>query len=508
MKHVGLNVAADPLFTVSYTGVSGGLVICVADDQGIHSSQNEQDSRLMAIASKVPMLEPADSAECKHYVKTAFELSEKYDTPILIRLSTRVSHSQSLVQLSERQDISLREYAKDTAKRVMMPAMAISRHKYVERRLDDMRDFAEQCEFNTIEKKSKKIGVITAGIAYQYAKEAFPEASFLKLGLINPLPEKLIKDFASQVEQLYVIEELEPVIENHCKAIGLNIHGKDILPRTGEYNSGMIRKAVFGEQIETHNIEEDIPGRPPVMCVGCPHRGVFYLLKKLRFIVSGDIGCYTLGALAPLNSMDLCVCMGASIGMAHGIEKARGDSFRKKTVAVIGDSTFIHSGITGLIDIVYNKGNSTVIILDNSITAMTGHQDNPATGYTIKSEPTKSLDLVGLCKAIGVNRVTIADPFDLSGFEKILKEETQADEPSVIIARRPCALLKGVRYPGALRINENCVTCKSCLGLGCPAISVKDSKVTIDATQCVGCGLCLKVCKFNAIGGIKDESIN
>ncbi len=501
MKHVGLNVAADPLYSASYTGVGGGLVICVADDQGIHSSQNEQDSRLVAISAKVPMLEPSDSAECKSYVKEAFELSERFDTPILIRLSTRISHSQSLVLQDERQEHELKEYKKDISKHVMMPAMAIERHKFVERRLFDMGQFAEGCGLNTIEKKSKKIGVISSGIAYQYAKEAFPDASFLKLGIINPLPTQLIKDFAAGVEQLYVIEELEPVIENHCKVIGVKVIGKDILPKTGEYSAGLIRRAVFGEKAEVYSTEGNVPGRPPVMCVGCPHRGVFYVLKKLGLIVSGDIGCYTLGALQPLNSMDFCVCMGASVGMAHGIEKARGEEFRKKTVAVIGDSTFIHSGITGLIDIVYNGGTSTVIILDNSITAMTGHQDNPATGVNIKGEPTKQVNLEWLCKAIGINRVEIADPFDLDGFEKVLRKEVEADEPSVIIAKRPCALLKGVTYSGALEINDNCKNCKACLRLGCPAISQKEDRVVIDATQCNGCGLCVEVCKFNAIGG-------
>lgn len=502
MKHVGLNVAADPLYTASYTGVGGGLVVCVADDQGMHSSQNEQDSRLIAISSKVPMLEPSDSNECKEYVEKAYELSEKYDTPMFIRLSTRVSHSQSLVEIGERLEHTPKEYVKDTAKHVMMPAMAMKRHYYVEKRLEDMRKLAEDCEFNTIEKNSKKIGVISAGIAYQYAKEAFPDASFLKLGLINPLPSKLIKDFAESVEKLYVIEELEPVIENHCKTLSIEVSGKDILPNIGEFSVSQIKKAVFGEITETFETGEEIPNRPPVMCAGCPHRGAFYVMKKLGLIVSGDIGCYTLGALPPIASMDMCVCMGASVGMAHGIEKAMGSEFGKKVVAVIGDSTFIHSGVNGLIDIAYNKGNSTVVILDNSITGMTGHQDNPTTGLTIKGEPTKSVDLVKLCKAIGIDRVVVADPFDLEGFEKVLKEETSVDEASVIIAQRPCALLKNVKFEGAQMINENCKNCKMCMKLGCPAISVIDGNVVINQTQCVGCKLCLKVCKFNAIGGV------
>ena len=430
MKHVGLNVAADPLYTASYTGVGGGLVICVADDQGMHSSQNEQDSRLIAISSKVPMLEPSDSEECKRYVKKEYELSEKYDTPVLIRLSTRVSHSQSLVSEQPREEYCPKEYVKDTAKRVMMPAMAMKRHHYVEKRMNDLRELAEDCEYNTVEINSNKIGVISAGIAYQYAKEAFGgEASFLKLGMINPLPSKLIKDFAEKMEKVYVIEELEPVIENHCRMLGINVIGKDILPNIGEFSVGQIKKAVFGESAQTYAPQEEIPVRPPVMCPGCPHRGTFYVMKKLGLIVSGDIGCYTLGALAPLGSMDMCVCMGASIGMAHGIEKARGREMAQKTVAVIGDSTFIHSGITGLVDIAYNKGTSTVVILDNSITGMTGHQDNPATGFTIKGEPTKAVDLAALCKAVGIERVVVADPFDLENFERILKEETGQTSP-------------------------------------------------------------------------------
>ncbi len=499
MKHVGLNVASDPLYTASYTGVGGGLVVCVADDQGMHSSQNEQDSRLIAISAKVPMLEPADSGECKEYVKKAFELSEKYDTPIMIRLSTRISHSQSLVELGEREPHTSKEYVKDMAKNVMMPAMAMKRHHFVEKRLDDMRLFAEHCEFNTIEKNNSKTGVICSGIAYQYAKEVLPDASFLKLGMINPLPSKLIRDFAASVERVFVIEELEPVIENHCKIIGIKVEGKSLLPNIGEFSVAQIKKALLGEETDVFTSDEIIPNRPPVMCAGCPHRGTFYVLKKLGLIVSGDIGCYTLGALPPTSAMDMCVCMGASIGMAHGAEKAKGRAFGKKVVSVIGDSTFIHSGITGLIDIVYNKGNSTVLILDNSITGMTGHQNNPTTGYTIKGEPTKSVDLVKLCHAIGIDRVVVADPFDIEGFERVIKEETNADEPSVVIAQRPCALLKNAKLSEPLKINDSCKSCKMCLKLGCPAISVKNSRVVIDKTLCVGCGLCVKVCKFNAI---------
>ncbi|MDR0405916.1 MAG: indolepyruvate ferredoxin oxidoreductase subunit alpha [Clostridiales bacterium] len=501
MKHVGLNVAADPLFTASYTGVNGGLVVCVADDQGMHSSQNEQDSRLTAIAAKVPMLEPADSAECKAYVKRAYELSEQYDTPVLLRLSTRISHSQSLVESEERVTPPRGAYVKDAAKYVMMPAMAMKRRHYVEKRLDDMRAFAEDCEFNRIERNSAEVGVIAAGIAYQYAKEVFPDASFLKIGMIHPLPSDLIRQFAASVKKVYVVEELDPVIENHCKVLGIEVIGKEIFPNIGEFNAAQLQRAVYGGAVDSYRIEEPIPGRPPVMCAGCPHRGTFYVLKKLGLVVSGDIGCYTLGALPPTASMDVCVCMGASVGMAHGMEKAGGEIFTKKTVAVIGDSTFIHSGVTGLINMAYNKGGGTVIVLDNSITGMTGHQDNPLTGLTIKGEPTRSVDLVKLCEAIGIERVVVADPFDLDGFERVVREETASDAPSVIIARRPCALLKNVKYGGAFAVNNACKNCKACMKLGCPAISAKAGGVAIDAAQCNGCGLCTRVCKFGAIGG-------
>ena len=499
MKHVGLNVAADPLFTASYTGVNGGLVICVADDQGMHSSQNEQDSRLVAISSKVPMLEPSDSEECRTYTAKAFELSEKYDTPILLRLSTRISHSQSPVTPGEYTEVELKAYTKDAAKYVMMPAMAIKRHEYVEKRLDDMRALAEDCEFNTIERGSSSIGVISAGIAYRYAQEAFPDASFLKLGMLNPLPSKLISDFAKSVDKLYVIEELEPVIENHCKTLGLNPVGKSILPNMGEFSAAQIKKAVYGTEAEIMQPDEALPGRPPVMCAGCPHRGTYYAIKKLGLTVSGDIGCYTLGALAPLASIDACVCMGASVSMAHGLEMARGRDFASKTVAVIGDSTFMHSGITGLADIVYNNGTSTVLILDNSITGMTGHQQNPTTGLNIKNEPAGKIDLETLCRAIGVERVSVVDPFDLDGLDKLLREETAAQQPSVIIVRRPCALLKGVKHGNPLKINDSCKNCKMCMKIGCPAISIKNDRPSIDATACVGCGLCTKICPFGAI---------
>lgn len=500
MKHVGLNVAADPLFTVSYTGVNGGLVIMVADDPGMHSSQNEQDSRCYAKGAKVPMLEPSDSQECKDFVKKAFEVSEKYDTPVIVRLSTRISHSQSIVEISDRSEYKLKDYVKDPAKYVMMPAMARPRHVEVEKRMAALKELSNTDEFNKIEWGNKEIGVITSGIAYQYAREAFGDVSYLKLGMVYPLPDKLIKEFASQVKTLYIIEELDPFIEEYVKTLGINAIGKEKLPIIGEYSANLIREKIFGQKVESKSVtDEQIPVRPPVMCPGCPHRGMYYVLRKLKLTVSGDIGCYTLGALPPTQSMDTCVCMGASIGGALGMEKARGAEFGKKTVAVIGDSTFIHSGITGLIDVVYNKGNSTVIILDNSITGMTGHQHNPTTGFTIKGEPTKQVDLVKLCNAIGIDRVRVVDPFDIKEFEKAVKEETQADEPSVIISQRPCALLKHVKFEGPIRINiEKCKKCKMCLSVGCPAIVDKGDHIEVNEALCVGCMLCTKVCNFNA----------
>jgi len=501
MKHVGLNVAADPLFTVSYTGVNGGLVICVADDPGMHSSQNEQDSRHYARAAKVPMLEPADSQECKDFIIKALELSEEFDTPVILRLTTRISHSQSLVELGERHENPPKPYRKDPDKYVMMPAMAKKRHVFVEQRMKALSDYAEQTELNRIIWGSRDIGVITSGISFQYSREAFGDASFLKLGMVHPLPEKLIAEFASQVKTLYVIEELDPLIEEFVKQRGISCVGKDKLPVTGEYSAELMRSRVLGIDRETNSaISENIPVRPPVLCPGCPHRGVFYTLKKNRLTVSGDIGCYTLGSLSPLESMDTCVCMGASISVVHGMEKAEGKEPHGKSVAVIGDSTFIHSGITGLIDIVYNKGASTVIILDNSITGMTGHQHNPATGYTIKGEPTRQVDLAKLCQAIGVDRVRVCDPFNLDEFDRVLKEEISANEPSVIIAQRPCALLKTVKYKGVVKVNaDKCKYCKVCMRLGCPAIVDNGSGIVINDALCVGCDLCTKVCRFGAL---------
>lgn len=504
-KHVGLNVMADPIFTASYTGVNAGLVICVADDPGMHSSQNEQDSRHYAKASKIMMLEPSDSSECKEFTKQAFSLSERFDTPVFIRLTTRVSHSQSLVDIFSPDHVNLKPYEKNAAKYVMMPANAIKRHVDVEERMNKIREFAEKTDLNKVEMHSDEIGVITSGAAFMYAKEALGDnASYLKIGMPYPLPERLILNFAARVKKLYVIEELDPVIEEHCKSLGLEVIGKEAFTLLGEYSVNMIKKAVLGvDEPETAKSDINIPVRPPVMCAGCPHRGTFYVLKKLGLTVSGDIGCYTLGAAAPLSTIDTCVCMGASVSAAHGMAKARGKEFNKKLVSVIGDSTFIHSGITGLIDIVYNKGANTVIILDNSITGMTGHQDNPTTGKTIRGEATKQVDLMLLCKAVGVDSVRIADPFDVKNFEKTVKEEIEKDEPSVIIAQRPCALLKKVKYTGHCVITDKCRNCKQCLKAGCPAISVKDGKPVIEPTQCNGCTLCTNICPFGAI--VKEE---
>ncbi len=501
MKHVGLNVAADPLFTVSYTGVNGGLVIFVADDPGMHSSQNEQDTRMIARGAKVPVLEPSDSSECKNFTKEAFQISEDFDTPVIVRLTTRVSHSQGLVDLGEKESYELKPYVKNIAKYVMMPGMAKKRHPLVEERMIKLSEFAETSPLNRVEWGDKKVGIITSGISYEYAKEAFGGVSYLKLGMVHPLPEKLIRDFAKEVETLYVIEELDPVIENECLKMGIRVIGKSRLPLEGEYSASLLREKLLGQKAEkSNNITAEAPARPPVLCAGCPHRGTFYVLKKLKLNVSGDIGCYTLGAQAPLESVDTTVCMGASVGVAHGMEKARGKEMARKTVAVIGDSTFIHSGITGLIDIVYNKGTSTVIILDNSITGMTGHQDNPTTGFTIKKEPTRQVDLVKLCQAVGIDRVRVCDPYNLEEFERIVKEETAVDEPSVIIAQRPCALLKNVKHYPPLSINrDKCTKCRMCMRLGCPAIVDRGNHIEINSTLCVGCDLCTKVCRFGAI---------
>mgnify|MGYP005783354983 FL=1 len=508
MKHVGLNVAADPLYTASYTGVNGGLVIAVADDPGMHSSQNEQDSRHHAIASKIPMLEPADSAECLAFTKRAFELSEEYDTPFFIRLCTRISHSRSLVETTDRVEPPLKEYVKNPAKNVMMPAMARGRHVFVEKRMKALAEFAEFCDLNRTEYYDTSIGIIASGASYQYAKEALGEnASYLKLGMVNPLPVKLIEDFAAKCDKVYVVEELDDIIETHCRKFGISVIGKELFPLTGELSQAIVAEKILGEEKQTLSLKDEIPVRPPVMCCGCPHRGLFYALKRENVFVSGDIGCYTLGSQPPLSAIDTCVCMGASVSGLHGFNTARGAEQAKKAVAVIGDSTFIHSGITSLIDIAYNKGISTIVILDNSITGMTGHQQNPTTGYTIKGDPTAAVSLEKLVQAVGIHRVRVVDPYDLKETQKALKEELAVEEPSVIIARRPCALLKYVKHKPSLKVDrEKCRSCKACLRIGCPAISMKDGKAVIDHTQCVGCGLCEDLCKFGAIvGGEADK---
>ncbi|MCD7828551.1 MAG: indolepyruvate ferredoxin oxidoreductase subunit alpha [Clostridiales bacterium] len=502
MKHVGLNVAADPLFTASYTGINGGMMLAVADDPGMHSSQNEQDSRHYAEAAKIMMLEPADSRECLEYTKKAFELSEKFDTPVILRLTTRVAHSRGLVNLSDRADIPLKKYEKNPQKYVMMPAYAIPKHVAVENRTLEELKFCETDDINTVEYYDKKIGVITSGNCYNYAKEALGEnASYLKLGCLFPLPEKKILEFAENCDEIYVIEELDPYIENHCKKLGVKVQGKDLFTLQGEYSQRLVEKVVLGKEREFSSLDAQIPGRPPVLCAGCPHRGLFYTLKKEGVAVSGDIGCYTLGALQPLDAMDTCICMGASISSLHGRNKANPEN-AKKSVAVIGDSTFIHSGITGLIDIAYNNSASTVIILDNSITGMTGHQENPTTGKNIKGDPATAVDIVALAHSIGIKRVTVVDPYNLEETENAIHTELQIDEPSLIISRRPCALLKYVKHNPPLNVDtEKCRGCKMCMKIGCPAISMKNGKASIDFTQCVGCGVCTQMCKFDAITG-------
>ena len=504
MKHVGLNVAADPLYTASYTGVNGGLVIAVADDQGMHSSQNEQDSRHHAIASKVPMLEPSDSAEVKEFVKTAFEISEDFDTPVIVRMSTRVAHSQSIVDLEDRANDGLKEYVKNPQKYVMMPAYARGKHVFVEERTNKLVEYAESSSLNRTEiSETAEFGVITNGAAYQFAKEALGDkASYLKLGMVNPMPVELIRNFAAKYEKIYIIEELDGIIEQHCRNIGVtNVQGKEIFSCIGEIQQSVIAEKLLGEKKEFVALEDNIPVRPPVMCAGCPHRGMYYALKKLGITVSGDIGCYTLGACAPLDALDTTICMGASISGLHGFNKARGAEAEHKSVAVIGDSTFMHSGITGLVNIAYNASNSTVIILDNSITGMTGHQQNPTTGKNLKGDPAAAVNLEELCRAVGIKRVVVVDPYNLAECEAALKEELAADEPSVIISRRPCALLKYVKHNAPLKVNsDKCVGCKMCMKLGCPAISMRDGKAVIDHTQCVGCGICQELCKIGAIG--------
>lgn len=501
MKHVGLNVAADPLFTCSYTGVNAGMVICVADDAGMHSSQNEQDSRHYAAAAKIPMLEPSDSAEACEFVKKAYGLSEEYDTPVIVKMCTRVAHSQSIVETGKREEGKQHPYEKNIAKYVMMPGNAIRRHPVVEERTRRLAEYANTCGFNRVEMGDTKLGIITSSTSYQYVKEVFgDEACILKLGMIYPLPEQLILDFAAKVDKLAIVEELDPVIEDHCKKLGLTVTGKEALPLEGEYSQNLVAEKLGKETPAYKSLEENLPGRPPVMCAGCPHRGLFYILSKNKCTVLGDIGCYTLGAVAPLSAMEMTLCMGASISSIHGFNKALGAESEGKTVAVIGDSTFMHSGMTGLANIAYNQSNSTVIILDNSITGMTGHQQNPTTGYNIKGDPAGKIDLESLCRAMGFERVAVIDPYNLEECDRVIKEELAADEPSVIISRRPCALLKYVKHKPPIRaLEDKCAGCKSCMRLGCPAISMKNQKVVIDNTLCVGCGVCEQLCKFDAL---------
>ena len=501
MKHVGLNVAADPMFTMSYTGVNGGLVIGVADDAGMHSSQNEQDSRRYAIAAKLPMLEPSDSAEALAFTKLAFSLSEVFDTPVLLKMCTRVAHSQSIVEPAARVMPAERPYEKDIAKYVMMPANARKKHPVVEARTQKLMQWAENAPINRVELGGTKLGIITSSTSYQYVKEVFGDSvSVLKLGMIWPLPEQLIRSFAEKVDKLVVVEELDPIVEEHCKAMGLTVSGKDILPMIGEFSQNLLAEALGQSVPAGKMLEEAIPPRPPVMCAGCPHRGLFHVLKKNKCTVLGDIGCYTLGAAAPLAAIDSVLCMGASISSIHGYNKALDGAAAGKTVAVIGDSTFVHSGMTSLANVAYNQSDSTVIILDNSITGMTGHQQNPATGYNIKGEPAGRIDLEALCRAMGFERVRVVDPYDLKQCDAAVKEELAAAAPSVIISRRPCALLKKVRHKLPLWVDEEkCVGCKACMQIGCPAISIHDGKAKIDTTQCVGCGVCQQLCRLGAL---------
>ena len=501
MKHVGLNVAADPLFTISYTGVNAGMVIGVADDAGMHSSQNEQDSRHYAMAAKIPMLEPSDSAEALAFTKLAYELSEQFDTPVLMKMCTRISHSQSVVETGDRVEV-LKEYTKDIPKYVMMPGNAKKRHPVVEARTRALVEYAETADINRIEPGScNAIGFITSSTSYQYVKEVFGnQYPVLKLGMIWPMPEKKICDFAASVEKLVVVEELDGFIEAHCKNLGITCEGKNAFSCIDELSQNKVACAM-GTTVETGSaLDTAIPPRPPVMCAGCPHRGLFYTLKKNKVTVLGDIGCYTLGAVAPLQAVDTVICMGASVSGIHGFCKSQNGAADQKTVAVIGDSTFMHSGITGLVNMAYNESNATVIIVDNSITGMTGHQQNPTTGFNLKGDPCAKIDLESLCHAVGIKRVRVIDPYNLEQCDSVLKEELAAEEPSVIISRRPCALLKYVKHKAPLAVDsKKCVGCKACMKIGCPAISIIDGKAKVDATQCVGCGVCEQLCKFGAL---------
>ena len=503
MKHVGLNVAADPLFTISYTGVNAGMVICVADDPGMHSSQNEQDSRHYAIAAKLPMLEPSDASEALEFTKLAYEISERFDTAVLLKMCTRIAHCQSVVETSDRAQIPDKPYEKNIEKYIMMPGMAKKRHPIVEKRTADLTQWAETSFVNRIEKGSDTSkGIIASSTSYDYVKEVCGDKyPVLKLGMVNPLPVKLIRDFASTVDEVIVVEELDGIIEAHCCLIGVKVKGKELFGNIDELLPNKVAEKLGVPVPQGEKLDDQIPARPPVMCAGCPHRGLYYILKKNRLTVLGDIGCYTLGATAPLKATDTTICMGASVSGLHGFNKAGAAGLAGKTVAVIGDSTFMHSGITGLVNIAYNESASTVIILDNSTTGMTGHQQNPTTGFNLKGDPCTKIDLESLCRSIGIRRVRVVDPYNLGECDKAIKEEVGCNEPSVIISRRPCALLKTVKHPGPISVNsEKCIGCKACMNIGCPAISIVEKKAVIDSTQCVGCSVCSQLCRQNAIG--------
>ena len=503
MKHVGLNVAADPLYTMSYTGVNAGLVIGVADDPGMHSSQNEQDSRHHAIASKVPMLEPSDADEARKFAAMAFEISEKFDTPVLYKMCTRVAHSQSITEPADRTVPEHKTYEKTISKYVMAPANAIKRHPFVEQRMKDLEKWSETSGVNRLEKADSKTGIITSSTSYQYVKEVLGDSvNILKLGMVNPLPADMIRKFADGLEKIIVVEELDPIIETFVRGLGLKceIHGKDMFPICGEFSQNLVA-AAFGKEVHSgKKLDTAIPVRPPIMCAGCPHRGMFYALNKLKVTVFGDIGCYTLGSVAPLSAMDVTLCMGASFSGLHGWNKAGGTENEKKSVAVIGDSTFMHSGMTGLATIAYNQSNSTVIVLDNSITGMTGHQQNPTTGKNLYGDPAGRVDLEALARAMGINRVRVVDPYNIAECETAVREELEVSEPSLIISRRPCALLKEVKHNPPLVVDQDkCKSCKMCMKIGCPAIAMKNGKAKIDTTLCVGCGVCSQMCKFGAL---------
>lgn len=505
MKHVGINVAADPLYTAAYTGVRGGLVLVVADDPGMYSSQNEQDSRMVARAAMVPIVEPSDSAEAKEFMKYAYDLSEKYDTPVILRSTTRLSHSQGLVELEERVEPFDIPYERDMAKYVMMPGNAIKRHVVVEARMKQMAEDANSFPINRVEYNDLSVGFITNGIAYQYVKEAMPQASVLKLGLLNPLPRKLIEEFASKVDKLYIFEELEPVVEEQVKSWGIKkAVGKEIFTVQGEYSANLIRERVLGQASQVDKAAQ-VPARPPILCPGCPHRSVYAVLNKLKIHAAGDIGCYTLGAVAPLSVIDTTICMGASISTLHGMEKAKGREYIKNWVAVIGDSTFMHTGINSLMNMVYNQAAGTVVILDNSTTGMTGHQDHAATGKTLKGQVVPAINIYGLCKSLGIEHVCEVDAFNQAELERIIKEEVARDAVSVIITKAPCALLKGIKFPNKCRpLPDKCKKCGACLRPGCPALTKnEDGTISIDETMCNGCGLCKQLCKFDAINLVK-----